>query len=444
MHYLHQAGERAVSLSAYQEWRTLLARELDLLLSLPDSGDPKHRLERVEHELDLQLSLGWAWMASESAAREAREAYTRAIELCRQTGRTSELPQAVGMLQTCHYVAGDCQRALELAEEALRLGQQAGDAMLVAAGHWRLGFTYFTLAEHTAARAHLKQMSDYYQPEHHHAFVSLCRSDPGPSALAYDACSLWCLGYPEQAVQQSQEALALARELNHSPTLAEIYHFAGCLLSSMRRDAQSLQESADELIQWADDKGMRGWVAAGILYGGEAMARLGQVQAGMARMREGMAAFGARGAGIHLSGTRCCIAEAQAKQGHFEDGLATLDEALTLAERTGQRLWQAELYRVKGELLLAQGNKAQAEAGLQADASSQAERCFQQAIEVARRQQAKSWELRATMSLCRLWQRQGKTTEAHQMLGDIYGWFTEGFETADLTAAKALLEELSS
>jgi DNA-binding SARP family transcriptional activator/predicted ATPase len=431
IHYLHQAGERAVSLSAYQEVRAHLTRELALLLTLPDSP------ERAEHELDLQLSLGWAWMASESAAIEALEAYTRAIELCRQTGKTSELPRAVGMLQTCHYVAGDCLRALELAEEALHLGQQAEDPMLVAAGHWRLGFTWFTLAEHTAARAHLKQISAYYQPEHHHAFVSLCGSDPGPSALAYDACSLWCLGYPEQALQRSQEALALARELNHSPSLAEIHHFGGCLLSSMRHDAQSLKESADELMQWADDKGMRGWVAAGILYQGEALVRLGQVQAGTARMREGMAGFRARGAGIHLSGTRCCIAEAQALQGHSEDGLATLDEALTLAKRTGERLWQAELYRVRGELLLAQS------AAASTAADRQAESCFQQAIEVARRQQARSWELRATTSLARLWWKQGRVDEARQVLAEIYRWFSEGFDSADLVEARTLLEELS-
>jgi adenylate cyclase len=401
-------------------------------------------LERAEHELDLQLSLGWAWMASESAVIESREAYTRAIELCRQTGKTSELPRAVGMLQTCHYVAGDCKQALELAKEALHLGQQAKDPMLVAAGHWRLGFTLFTFGEYKTAREHLERASAFYKPQHHHAFVSLCGSDPGPSALAYDACCLWSLGYPEQAAQQSQEALALARELDHSPTLAEIHHFAGCLLSSMRRDALALRQSADELMQWADDRGMRGWVAAGILYQGEARVRQGEVQVGIERMREGMEGFRARGAGVHLSGTRCCIAEAQAMSGCLKDGLATLDAALALAEESGEHHWKAELYRVKGELLLAQDDDVQARAGLHANAGSQPERCFQHAIEVARRQQAKSWELRATTSLCRLWQKQGKTTEARRRLSGIYDWFTEGFETPDLTEAKALLEELSS
>jgi predicted ATPase len=443
MHYLHQAGERAVSLSAYQEWRTLLTRELDLLLSLPDSGDPKDRLERAEHELDLQLSLGWAWMASESAATGSLKFYTRAIELCRQMGKTSELPRAVGMLQTCYYVAGDCLRALELAKEALHLGQQAEDPMLVAAGHWRLGFTLFTLGEYRAAREHLDRVSAFYQPQHHHAFVSLCGSDPGPSALAYGACCLWSLGYPERASQRSQEALALARGLDHSPTLAEIHHFAGCLLSSMRRDAHALKESADALMQWADDRGMRGWVAAGMAYQGEALARLGEAQAGIARMREGMEGFRARGAGVHLSGIRCCIAEAQAVSGCLEDGLDTLDAALALAEETGEHHWEAELYRVKGELLLAQGDQVQAKAGLQADASARAECCFQQAIEVARRQEAKSWELRATTSLARLWQEQGRIDEARQILSEIYGWFSEGFDSADLIEARTLLEALS-
>jgi predicted ATPase len=431
IHYLHQAGERAVSLSAFREGRAHLTRELDLLLTLADSP------ERADRELDLQLSLGWAWMASESAVTEASESYTRAIALCQQTGKTSELPQAVGMLQTCHYVAGDCLSALDLAKEALHLGQQSEDPMLVAAGHWRMGFTLFTRGEYRTARTHLAQVTTFYRPQQHGAFVALCGSDPGPSALAYDACCLWSLGYPEQALQKGREALALARGFGHSPSLAEIHHFAGCLLSSMRRNAQALKESADELLQWAGDRGMRGWVAAGIAYQGEALVRLGEVEAGMAAMREGMAGFRSRGAGVHLSGTRCCIAEAQAVSGHIEDALATLDDAIALVAEKGECHWEAELCRVRGELLLLQSAERDAQTDLDAESS------FRQAIEVARRQHAKSWELRATVSLCRLWQRQGKRAEAQQTLAELYGWFTEGFGDPDLQEARALLEELS-
>ena len=165
---------------------------------------------------------------------------------------------------------------------------------------------------------------------------------------------------------------------------------------------------------------------------------LGQVQEGMAQMREGMAVHQSVGVRCYLSGTLGSLAEAQAKAGHPEEGLATLAEALAQVETTDERYCEAELHRLKGELLLMQGDDAEAEASLH-----QAESCFQHAIEVARRQQAKSWELRATVSLCRLWQQQGRMDEARQMLAEVYGWFTEGFDTPDLQEARALLEELS-
>jgi predicted ATPase len=335
------------------------------------------------------------------------------------------------MLVTCHYVGAEYRRARELAENALNLAQQVGDPMLVAAGHWRLGFVAFALGEYTAARAHLEPMIAFYEPQHHHALVFLCGSDPGPSALAYDACCLWYLGYPEQALKRSQEALALARELDHSISLAEILHFAGCKFSEMRRDAQALKGHAEELVRLANEKDMLGWLAAGTCFRGEALAMLGQVEEGMAQMREGMAAYQSRGARVNLSGFLYSLAEAQAKTGHPEEGLSTLTEALALVEKTDERYWEAELYRLRAELLLMQGDEAEAEASLQ------------EAIEVARRQRAKSWELRATVSLCRLWQQQGKLEEARQRLTEIYDWFTEGFDTPDLQEARALLEELS-
>jgi predicted ATPase len=274
-------------------------------------------------------------------------------------------------------------------------------------------------------------MISFYEPQQHHrSLVFLRGSDAGTGALAYDACCLWCLGYPEQALKRSQEALALARELGHPWSLADVLCYAGCMLNAMRRDAQALKDHAEELRRLAHEK-VPGWSGAGTCSRGEALAMLGQVQEGMAQMREGMAANQSRGVRCYLSGTLCSLAEAQAKVGQPEEGLTTLAEALVLVEETDERHWEAELYRLKGELLLMQGDEAEAEAS------------FQKAIEVARRQQAKSWELRGTVSLCRLWQEQGRVDEARQMLAEIYGWFTEGFDTPDLQEAKALLEELS-
>jgi predicted ATPase len=197
----------------------------------------------------------------------------------------------------------------------------------------------------------------------------------------------------------------------------------------MRRDAPALKDHAEELMRLANEK-VPGWLGMGTCFRGEALAMLGQVQEGMAQMREGMAASQSTDVRVYLPGTLRSLAEAQAKAGQPEEGLTTLAEALALVEQTDERHWEAELYRLKGELLLMQGDEAEAEASLH------------KAIEVARRQQAKSWELRATMSLCRLWRKQGRVDEACQMLAEIYGWFTEGFDTPDLKEAKALLEEL--
>jgi predicted ATPase len=427
IHYLHQAGQRALRLSAYQEAIAHLTRGLALLETLPDSG------ERVQQELALQLALGVAWMGgSGTQAPEVRDAYIRARRLCRQTGSTSQLCQVLGELSLHYYVRAEHQKSRQMAEESLSLAQQAGDPVLVAIGHWYVGVVLFALGEYREARAHLHQTMSFYDSQRcHRSIVFLRGSDVGVSAMAYDACCLWCLGYPEQALSRSQEALALARELDHPFSLVDVLCYAGCMLNEMRRDAQALKEDAEEMVRLSDEMSLRAWLPLGTCFGGAALAVLGQVQEGMAQMREGMAACQSRDVELYLPKTLCSLAEAQAKAGHPEEGLITLAGALALVEETDERHWEAELYRLKGELLLAQGNDAQAEASLE------------KAIQVAQHQQAKSWELRATVSLARLWQKQGRIDEARQMLAEIYGWFTEGFDTLDLQEARALLEELS-
>ncbi len=420
--YLHQAGDRAVQLSAYQEGIAHLTRGLSLLMTLPES------LERAERELALQLSLGMAWMGTSVA--EVERAFVRARELCQQTGKTSQLCRILGQLSSMHYVQTNYQRARELGEEALELAKQAGDPLLVAQNHWRLGFVCFGLGEYTAAQAHLEQVFAFYAPQHHHALVLLGGADAGPSALAYDACCLWCLGFPDQASRRSQEALARARELGHPFTLADVLTFGGCMFHGMRRDAQRLKDSSEELLQLASEAGMPTWLAHATWRHGESIAMLGQIREGMAQLQEGIARGRAMDERIYMPTALGSLAEVQAKAGHLEEALAAMAEALALVEETDERHGEAELNRVRAELLLMQGNEADAESSLQ------------KAVEVARRQQAKSWELRATTSLARLWQKQGKHAQARQVLAEIYDWFTEGFDTRDLQEAKALLEEL--
>ncbi|MGD2144417.1 MAG: BTAD domain-containing putative transcriptional regulator [Anaerolineae bacterium] len=430
--YLRQAGERAIQLSAYHEAIAHLTRGLALLKSLPDCRGEDDRLDRAHQELAFQMSLGIAWTGgSGTQAPEVRSAYTEARELCKQTGTTSQLCQVLGELSVHYYVRAEHRRALEMAGEALGIAQQAKDPLLAAVCHWYMGIVLFSLGEYKGARAHLQETISFYEPQQHHRhLVSLRGSDVGVSALAYDACCLWSLGYPEQAAKRSEEALALARELDHAFSQADVLYYAGCMFNDMRRNAQALRQSAEELAGLSTDA-MPGWSAAAVCFRGEALVRLGQIREGIARIRDGVAALESSGELCYLSGDLRSLAEALAVAGRPEEALTTVAEALALVEETDERHWETELHRVRGELLLAQGDEAGARAALH------------KAVEVARRQQAKSWELRATVSLCRLWQQQGRREEARRRLDEVYGWFTEGLDTADLVEAKRLLEELS-
>ena len=424
IHYLHQAGDRAVRLSAYTEGIAHLKSALALFAAQPDS--PDHALD----ELGLQISLAKALMQN-ILSPEWGNTINRARELCRQTGMSDELSQVLGQLSIMHYLRAEYQKARELGEETLALARQSGDPLLVALGDWHLGFILFGMGEYQAARAHLLQVLSFYRPEEHHdPFLLLRGSDAGVSALAYDACCLWCLGYPDQALSRSRESLALARKLGHAFTLADVLSYGGCMFNMMQRDTPALKANAEELLGIT---GRTGFFPSffGNAYLGSALVLLGQVQEGMEQIRADFAEKQSTGLLCYLSINLGNMAQAQARAGQLGEGILTVAEALAVVERTGERHWEAELHRLRGELLLAQGDEAGAEAS------------FRTAIEIARGQSAKSWELRAVTSLCRLWQRQGEGIQARAMLGEIYDWFTEGFNTPDLIDARKLLEELS-
>jgi adenylate cyclase len=248
------------------------------------------------------------------------------------------------------------------------------------------------------------------------------------------------VGYPDQALQQSHEALTLARELAHSYSLAVALFFAA-MLHQFRQEEQLTQKRAEELLALSGEHGFALWVAGGTFFRGWALteqsstpdAGQGQVEAGLAQMHQRLAAFRATGAETFRPYFLSLLAAASAKAGRHEEWLTLLAEALAVTNEKGERRWEAELYRLKGELLLAHATGHDTEA----------ETCFRQAHDVARQQQATSWELRAAMNLARLWQRQGQRDAARQVLAEVYGWFTEGFDTADLQEAKALLDALA-
>jgi predicted ATPase len=243
--------------------------------------------------------------------------------------------------------------------------------------------------------------------------------------------TLWLLGYPDQALVRLHEALALAHALSHPYSLAFAWSMAACV-AQWRRDVSAVHEQAEAVIALATAQGFPQWVALGTSLRGWALARQGQGEAGMAQVHQGIIAWRATGAALWLPYLCTVQADVSAHLGRPEDGLQALDEAHTLMEQHEERWWEADVCRLRGVLLLRQPGTPPAEA----------EACFQQALDVARRQEAKALELRAAMSLSRLWQQQGKRTEARALLAPIYGWFTEGFDTADLQEAKALLHEL--
>jgi DNA-binding SARP family transcriptional activator/predicted ATPase len=425
--YLYQAGERAVQLSAYQDGLVHLTKGVELLTSLPETP------ARAQQELDLHITLGKAWSGTKGYGLEVKQAYTRARELCQQLGETSQLSRVLGELAVFYYVQAEHQKALELAEEALSLAQEAGDPLLIAISHWYLGYINFAHGEYLTAREHLSKMLSFYEPhKHHYPLVSLRGSDAGMSALAYDACCLWCLGYLDQALNRSREVLAYAREFDHLFSLVDVLCYAGCMLHAMRRDGQALKRDSLELMRLSHDAGFAGWIETGTAYYGESLVFIGRVSEGLHEIRENIAANESLGGWLYLPGALRALAEAQSEAGQPEAALATLAEALEVVDRTSEHHWEAELHRQRAEVMLLLGVEDGAEAS------------YQTAIEIACQQSARSWELRAAIGLARLLLKQGKSEGACQVLQPVYDWFTEGFETQDLKEAKALLQEISN
>ena len=426
--YLGRTGQQTMQRSAYADAISSLSAAIDLLHRLPDTS------ERIQRELLLQLALGPALFAVKGwGAPEAERAYTRARELCERGGDPTELFSALWGLWLVHLMRGELRTALELAGQLLRRAQSAHDPTLLMYAQMARGLTSHRTGEFPPAREHLETAITLYDPERHRPLIFRYGGpDVGVNCLSHASLTLWHLGYPDQALKRGNEALVLARTLSHPLSLAFAQLYLG-VLRQFRGEVREAQETAESVIALCAEHGFAAWLALATILRGWAVAEQHRNEEGIAQIQEGLAVYRATGAELWRPYFLCLLAEACRETGRVEDGLRALAEALATINEHEIRHHEAEIHRLKGELLLKQNNTNVAEAQSR----------FERAIEIARRQSARSFELRATMSLARLLAEQGRRDEARAMLAEIYNWFTEGFDTADLKDAKALLDQLA-
>jgi predicted ATPase len=424
--YWQQAAQNAINRSANVEAIRHLRQGLAILDSLPDTP------ERAQQELTLQLTLGIPLMATQGyTAPEVAQAAARALELCQQLGETSKLLSALSGLFGFHVMRAELQTARELGEQFFQAAQRTHSLPRLLGAHWALGLTLCHLGELGLARDHLEQGIHLYRPQEHRSRAFLHGQDAGVACLSYAGWILGILGYADLARQHTSQALAVAQELSHPFSRAFALAIAA-LAEQQRREPQAAYAHAQAAVLVSTEEGFPHWLAEGMMVQGWVMVEQGQGPAGIAQIRQGLAAYRATATTLGLPMFLAYLAEACGKVGQVEEGLSVLAEAFDLVETSGERFYAAELHRLKGELLLQSAGH-----------TAEAEICLQQALTLARQQHAKTWELRAAMSLSQLWQQQGKPSAARQLLAEIYDWFKEGLTTADLKAAATLLAELT-
>jgi predicted ATPase len=420
-----KAGRRSTARSAMAEAAAQLQKGLDQLALLPDGP------ERRRRELEFCSALGAALILVKGfSAPEAGHAYARGRELWEQLDSPSEFLGIPHGQSLCHLFRGEFERAQSIAEDMLRLGRQRNNAAGVILGHLSCARCLLYRGEFSQSKSHLEAGRALYDPTSHRSLVDQTGTHPQVYLQGYLAIVLFCLGYPDQAFARSDAAIAESRGLTHRPSLAAGLA-CGTMLHQLGGDNAALNEQAEQLVAVTTEQGFPSWVGAGTALLGCAKVRNGDVTEGMSLLRSGLAAYRATGAQLLAPLYMNHLVEACEITGRIGEGLALLDDALQIVERTGERWFAAELNRHKGRLLLTQGH---AEA---------AEELYRKALSIAEKQEAKLWELRAAVSLARLRREQGRRAEARDLLAPVYGWFTEGFATPDLQEAKALLGELS-
>jgi predicted ATPase len=427
INYWQMAGQRAIQGSACIEAIAHLTQGLALLTTLPETP------ARLQQELDLQVALGPALIANKGyTVPDVERVYTRARELCERVGDTPQLFSVMRGLMVHYQLKGQLQTANQLGDQLLSLAQSRPEPALLLLAHYQLGAVLFFRGEPARAQKHLTQALANHIPQEQRDLALRYDLDIGVGIYGWLSWDLWQLGYPDQALQHCESALSLVQEVSHPYSLTVVHYWAA-VLHQFRYEATVVHEQAAALTSLATEHEFASLLSWGQILQGWSLTMQGQKENGIAKLRQGLDSDLATGSKSFQPHFLALLAEAYAEDGYPEEGLNALTEALTVMEDTGARFYGAELYRLKGELLLQQA----------VPDGFQAETCFHQALDIARSQQAKSLELRAATSLARLWQSQDKRQEAYDLLAPVYEWFTEGFDTADLKEAKALLNELA-
>jgi predicted ATPase len=425
--YMQRAGEQAVARSSFREAVENLNGALGLLRTLPASQ------EHTRRELALQMNLGSAFLGLEGFGSSEREgAYTAARKLCQEMEENRELFPVLWHLCQLNIQRGELRAARELARQSLGLAERVQDGAFILAAHYNLGEICNWAGELTQAHVHLEHAKTLYDPRQHASLAPIYGVDL--SVVTYQvADSLDCLlGKPHQALKRARAALERASALSHPFSRAFASNGLEWTLF-FHRAAQEAEEVAQAAISVCTEQGFIDLLAWAKCFLGWALIEQGKLTDGIAKLSEGMAVLDSIRNLISKSLFLGALADGYRKAGDAKRASELLDEGFDWANRTGERFYECELHRLRGEVHL-MGNDPNAPA---------ADNCFRTAIELARVQSAKSWELRATTSLAQLLTKQGKREESRTMLADIYNWFTEGFDTADLKDAKALLEELA-
>ena len=420
----HQAGERAVRLSANDEAIEYFNHAIALLEDLSDPNERQHK------ELMLRISQGKFLMATKGyTAQGVESAFSRAQELCHTLEENSQLPLVLAGLRTYYMTRGDLYAARERGEQSFEIAQRTQDPWLLLASHEGLGVTYTHLGQFSLSKYHLEQGISLYDRNKRHVHRAL--PDSGVDCLCYAALIFWILGYPEQAITQSQRALMLADDLSHPHSQALAHFFASVLYHFLREPERTLAH-AQEAIKISNDHEFLQWAAHAKVMRGWAFAQQDQIPQAVADLQSGLNALQETGGNLSRAYYLSLLAEIYGQIGEASKGLNLLNnEAMQVVESCNEYWSLAELYRVKGELIQILGV-----------ATSEVEVCLRHAREIARLQMAKSFELRATICLSKLLSETGKKKEAWDLLSENYNWFSEGKDTVDLKKASVTLSDL--